>query len=1109
MKKYNFFTLLVLLLIGLNVFAFDSKKVLVIGVVASRGESKCVEQWQPTVDYLDLLLDDYKIILKPLLYSNVEEIVNKGEIDFILCNPAMYINYEIKNYATKLASIIYLRGYKKSEFFGGVLFCKVDRKIYNIKDLAEKKLASSNKASFGGWVAVYKEFIANNFDPYQMCSKIKFLETHNSVVYAVKKNEFDAGIVRTETLERMQKEGIINLRDYRIINQNLDYQYKMNFHLLLSTKLYPEWIFAKLEKTPNSAAKKITELLFQIKENSEPAIKGNYTGFTIPANLIMVEKDLRDLRLPPYEMFPRGNFKSIVKQNNNFLIIVIVLLIFALSIMIFTFNLNRKLKISKKLLAKQLIEKEKIQEVINEESKKLKLILKYMPQGLILVSKENEIIEANDRLFDLINIPKEKFIKNSKIKELFFQWADFNNIDQNITENIIRNVIDNSSKSTEFAINEKILEIHHNFLTDGRCIHTITDITERKKYEMQLKASEERFRLIAENSSDIIWNIDKNFNFIYISPLITKVTGYSVDEYLNKKPEDVLTKESLEKVYALAKAGLENINTIKNSRLEFEHYSKDGTTIWFETSIGCILNQDGTINYYTGVSRNINEKKKFEKELKENEEKFRLTFDQSPIGAVIIDLNLDIKKTNKAFCGFLTYSENDICLLNYVDLLSNEEKENNINELVDFIKGKNINYKNEYKFYTKDKKEVWGKISVGVVKNEKNEPLYYLHLIEDITERKRTQLYIKETDMQFRQVWENSFDGMRLTDSNGTIILVNKSFCKLVKMNAQDLIGKPFSVIYLENEQKKIFERGFERLSTQIIETSFERELTLWNNEKVWFELSNSYIELENDSSLLLSIFHDITKRKTAEEAIKKYSVQLEEVNASKDKFFSIIAHELKSPFQGSLGISSLLAEDIEALDKSEISTMAASLNKSLKSQYDLLKNLLDWSRLQAGYMVYTPQKVDINEQIIKVIKLLENNFKQKNIKVTFQPINYVYAIADENMVFTVLQNLITNAIKFTNFNGNINIIVKTFDNEIETSVIDDGVGIDEKKLDNIFRIDNQHSTVGTNKETGTGLGLILCKEMIEKNKGKIWVKSKVNAGSDFSFLLPIFNSFE
>ena len=828
MKKYKIYTLLFCLFMGLDVFALENQKILVIGVVANRGEKKCIEQWQPTIDYLDSLLVDYKIILKPLLYSDVDGIVKKDEIDFILCNPAMYINFEVKNYATKLASIVYQRGYKKSELFGGVLFCKVDRKIYKIKDLEGKKLASSNKYSFGGWVAVYKEFIDNNFDPYQMCTEIKFLETHDSVVYAVKKNEFDAGIVRTETLERMQKEGIINLRDYRIINQNLDYQYRMDFHLLLSTKLYPEWIFAKLEKTPNTVAKKITELLFQIKENSEPAIKGNYTGFTIPANLIRVEKDIRVLRLPPFEKFPKGNFQAIVKQNNNFLIIVIVLLIFAIVVMIFTFNLNRKLRVSKKLLAGQLKEKEKIQEEINEESKKLKLILKYMRQGLILVNKDNKIIEANDRLFDLINFPREKFIKNSKINELFFQWANLNNIDPNLTENIVKNVIDNGSKRTEFQVNDRIMEIYHDFLMDGQCIHTIADITERKKYEMQLKTGEERFRLIAENSSDIIWNVDKNFNFIYISPLITKLTGYSVDEYYNKKLEDVLTKESLDKVYELLKAGLEDINSINNSHLEFEHYSKDGTIVWFETSIGCILNQDGTINYYTGVSRNINEKKKYAQELKENEEKFRLTFDQSPIGAVIIDLKLDIKKANKAFCSFLAYDDNDICLLNYVDLLSNEEKQNNISGLTNFIKGENTSYKNEFKFYTKDKVEVWGKISVGVVKNEKDEPLYYLHLIEDITERKRTQLYIKETDMQFRQVWENSFDGMRLTNSSGIIVLVNKSFCDLVKMDAQDLIGKPFSIIYLENEQKKIFERGFERLSTQIIETSFERELTLW-----------------------------------------------------------------------------------------------------------------------------------------------------------------------------------------------------------------------------------------------------------------------------------------
>ncbi len=1109
MKKNKNIFLLIFLIIGLNTFAVENGKKLIIGIVANRGESKCIEQWQPTINYLDSLLSDYKVILKPLSYSNAENVIKNGEVDFVYCNPAMYINFETKYQTSKLASIIYQRGYKKNENFGGVLFCKVDKKIYAINDLQGKKIAASNKLSFGGWVAVYNEFKEHKFDPYKMCSEIKFLETHDSVVYAVKKNEFDAGIVRTETLERMQNEGIINLRDYRIINQDLNYQIAKKYHLLLSSKLYPEWVFAKLEHTPTEIAKVITRLLFEIKENSIPAIKGNYTGFTVPANLITVEKIVRDLRLPPYEMFPPSNFHSIVRQNNIFSVIVMVLLVFAIMIVLFTFNLNRKLSTSKILLDKQLKEKEKIQEEINEESKKIKLILKYMHQGLILVNKDGDVVETNDRLFDLLNFPKEQFTKNSKLKDLFLLWSKNNKISNNIVENIIANIANKKSKNTEFAVNNRIMEAHHDFLIDGSCIHTITDITERINYENELKASEERYRLIAENTTDVIWNIDKSLNITYVSPLVTKLTGYETEEYLSKRLDEILTKESYEKIIKVAKIAFENLEAIKNLHLEFEHYSKDGTTIWFETSLGTVLNQDGTLNYFTGVSRNINEKKKFEKELKENEEKFRLTFDQSPIGAVIIDLDLNIRKTNKALRNFLNYSIDEICSLNYFDLLTRTENELSQDQLREFIKGENPNAKKELKFFTKDLVEVWGKISVGVVKNEKGKPLYYLHLIEDITDKKRVETYIKATDMQFRQVWENSFDGMRLTDSDGTIVLVNNSFCRLVKMEAWDLIGKPFSVIYLEEEQKKIYEKGYERINNQIVEMSFERELTLWNYEKVWFELSNSYVELENKPKLLLSIFHDITKRKAAEEAIKEYSNQLEEVNASKDKFFSIIAHELKSPFQGSLGISSLLARDVEYLEKSEISEMAEGLNKSLINQYNLLKNLLDWSRLQTGRMVYTPQKVDLGEQIQKVIKLLENNYVQKRIKINYIMDNKVFVFADENMVFTVLQNLVANAIKFTNFDGNININTKMYDNKVETSVVDNGVGIEEKDMESIFKIDNQHSTMGTNKETGTGLGLILCKEMIEKNKGKIWVNSKVNQGSAFSFLLPVFNCFD
>jgi len=247
-----------------------------------------------------------------------------------------------------------------------------------------------------------------------------------------------------------------------------------------------------------------------------------------------------------------------------------------------------------------------------------------------------------------------------------------------------------------------------------------------------------------------------------------------------------------------------------------------------------------------------------------------------------------------------------------------------------------------------------------------------------------------------------------------------------------------------------------------------------------------------------LLIFLSCTKLKN-EELLK--------LNFEKDKFFSIIAHDLRSPFNAIIGYSDLLLEQVLNKDIEGIDEYAQIILKSSQSAMDLLMNLMEWSRSQTGRIEFNPEYFEIVAFIKKNTQMYIDIAGQKSITIKYNLPQNLTVFADRNMINTIFRNLITNAIKFTMPGGEVNISAKEKQNEIIFSVSDTGVGIPQNRIDKLFRIDQSYSTAGTNKEEGTGLGLILCKEFIEKHNGKIWVESLVGVGTTFNFSLPL--SFE
>ena len=253
-------------------------------------------------------------------------------------------------------------------------------------------------------------------------------------------------------------------------------------------------------------------------------------------------------------------------------------------------------------------------------------------------------------------------------------------------------------------------------------------------------------------------------------------------------------------------------------------------------------------------------------------------------------------------------------------------------------------------------------------------------------------------------------------------------------------------------------------------------------------------------------ICRDITERKEAEQVIKQKNEELQKLNATKDKFFSIIAHDLKSPFNSIMGFSELLIEQVGEKNYTGVEKYCKIILNSSNRAMDLLMNLMDWSRSQTGRMEFSPEYFEIVDFLGEVLMMFEDIASQKSVIIVKDMPFKVAVFADRAMINTVIRNLISNAIKFTRPGGQIIITATEKHNEILVSVKDNGVGIPRDMIGRLFRIDENYTTSGTNNERGTGLGLILCKEFIEKHCGKIWVESVENKGSVFAFTLPSYS---
>lgn len=410
------------------------------------------------------------------------------------------------------------------------------------------------------------------------------------------------------------------------------------------------------------------------------------------------------------------------------------------------------------------------------------------------------------------------------------------------------------------------------------------------------------------------------------------------------------------------------------------------------------------------------------------------------------------------------------------------------------------------KIYTRNLRQE--KIKLERTVRERTEEIYQqneiiqekvVSLNNEIDVRKKTEKMLKKLTVAVEQ----SPVSIVITDIKGVIEYVNPKYCESTGYSEKETIGNNANMIKGNTPATVYRELWKTILNGEIWMGEFENRKK--NGEYHFEEAIIAPIKNEKDEIInFVAVKTDITERKKNENALKTSESNLKISNATKDKLFSLIAHDLRSPFSTIIGFSDLLAEGVETDSKEDLSHKIGFVQNAANKAFDLLTTLLDWARSQTNQISVQSSNFDISKLINSVIHEIENVAQSKNIQLTFSNQNDIEISSDKNLIKTVLRNLISNAIKYIKTDGQINISLNALDGFVEISVADNGIGMNDEIRNNLFLSNVNKSTYGTKNEKGTGLGLVICKEFVTKLGGKIWVDSQLDKGSTFYFTIPV-----
>ncbi len=587
-------------------------------------------------------------------------------------------------------------------------------------------------------------------------------------------------------------------------------------------------------------------------------------------------------------------------------------------------------------------------------------------------------------------------------------------------------------------------------------------------------------------------------SFIAVNPAMAAIYGYDSPQHMLESTPDVPIHiyhdpETRKRFFGLFQ------DSDKVHDFECLHKRKDGSTLWISESVRIIRDTQGKVKCLQGFVLDITARKQAEKANLESEERFRQMFTNAPMPYQSLDEHGNFLDINQTFLDLLGYSRKEIIGRNFAEILHPDRKEHFRQNFPRFKAVEEIAGM-EFEILKKDGSSIIVFFN-GKIQRDSEGRFLRLHCIfQDLTHQKNTENYLQ-------QVLEATDDGIWDYDLKNKIFHYSERFAEMLGYQQGEINNFGwFCQQNIHPEDKSLFQEAFDNYVLGIASHySTEFRLKTKSNDYIWVYARGRAIQRDASGKALrvVGAHSDINKRKLLEQQLRKVNLQLQESLAEQDMFFSIIAHDLKSPMSGMLSLSRVMDHELETLTEHELHYITREMHKNARGVYNLLNDLLEWASLRKNNLKMSPSRVSLRNLLENSLEAASNAARQKGIVIQNNVPDQLFVHVDSNMINTVLRNLIFNAVKFSYRNGKIQCSASRSNTVIQVSVQDQGTGMDEKVLNNLFSLAQKFSHPGTEGEKGTGLGMMLCKELIHKHDGRLWVESELHKGTTVYFTLP------
>jgi len=633
------------------------------------------------------------------------------------------------------------------------------------------------------------------------------------------------------------------------------------------------------------------------------------------------------------------------------------------------------------------------------------------------------------------------------------------------------------------------------------------DITERKQAEHLLRVSDERYRTVVENASDMVYRTDESGYFTFINPAVIRITGYEAEDIIGKHYK-MLVRPDVFKT-AITFFANQLIKKIQNTYYEYPIITKSGHELWIGQNMQLII-EDDRVTGFQAVARDITDRRHAEEALRESEEKYRWVLDNMADILSVLDMSLRFTYISPSVMRVRGYTAEEAMAQTLEQTMTPESLQISAEAFEEEMKLEVAGTADparcrilEVAQYNKDGSIIWLETSLSFMRDKSGKPVGILSVSRDITDRKQAEAKLRESEEKYRNILENIEDGYFEVDLTGRFTFFNPSLCRILGYPGEELPGMN-NKAYMDPENAKMVLQAFNEVYvTGIPKKGFEWQVIQKNGDRRYIEVSVSLIVSPGEKPTgFRGVARDVTERKMIE-ATEQAKLRAEAANKAKSQFLANMSHEIRTPLNGIMGMAEVCMET--ALDE-EQKHLVCTISKEAYSLLGIINEILDFSKIEAG-------KLDLEQIPFDLKNLFEDvaeSFSQRTIQKGLELISFVAPetptriVGDPGRLKQVLRNLIGNAIKFTH-EGRI--VVKAEQAQelgdrikLRFLVKDTGIGIPKEKQAIVFESFTQADGSTTRKYGGTGLGITISKQLAELMGGEMGVDSEEGKGSTFWF---------